>query len=242
MRSVFGSLLLLCTLWCASVEGAYFRMQDYQPVCFAEEVGYGSQVVMVEYHRRRSTFGDELTVNAYVTSPLSRTKVYTGKVREGSGSFSFQPTANEMGQYEICFTAPDLDAASGRHIDLAISVDHHDRKQLLQKPETAVTRQKVGDKEVYSFIDYDGQPKETLRTHEYLERVRTLLANIAKETQEVRNEVAYFQGRTERMRSTSESTFERIWAFSVLTISAIVACSYLQYAFLKSFLKAKKRV
>ena len=241
MKFVLVSILLL--LVAAVSDAAYFRLLDYQPICFAEEVGYGSQVVMVETHRRRSSYADDVKVNVVVTSPVSKSKVHANKIRTGSGSFSFQPMMNEMGEYDICFSAPELDSTGGRHVDIAVTIDHHDRKQILPKPVPSITRQKVGENdEVFSFIDYDGQPKETLRTHEYLERIRSLLNGIRVDTENVKNEVKYFQQRTERMRQTSESTFDRIWGFSVLTMGVITACAYLQYSFLKSFLRAKKRV
>lgn len=235
-------LFLWCCTFIAVVPAAYFRLEDYIPICFTEEVGLQSEVVSVEFHRRRSSTSEDIPVSVTVSTPTTRSVISTHRVREGRGSFTFRPLANEVGQYDVCFFAPSLEASAGRHVEIAVAIDHHDRKVLLPKPEPAVTRQKANGQEVFSFVDFGGQVKDTLRTHDYLDRVRTQLEGIGGALAEARNEVTYFRGRTDEMRSTSESTFSRVWGFSVVTISVVVAVAWVQYSFLKQFLRAKKRV
>ena len=224
---------------------AFFRLIDHQPICFAEEIGHRSEVVVVEYVRKRSQAVDDVPVKVIVTSPVAKQHVFNGHVRLGQNTFSFKPLATERsGEYDICFSSvsPLLDGTGNFHVEVSILVDHHDRKIVIPKPSAALTRQKVHEEEVFTFIDADGQPKDTLRTHDYIERVTSLLNQIAASTEEARGEVKYFEERTDRMRVTTESTFNRVWGCSAITIGVLTVISWVQYAFLKSFLKRKKLV
>lgn len=238
-------ILLLFLILAAGCNAAYFKITDKIPLCFAEEVGYGSERVVIEWWRRKSTsFNMNTDITVTVVSPQTRTTAYQNSLRDNAGSFTFKPIANEMGEYDICFSSKNADLEEHESIDLGISIDHNDRRMHLPEPDQGFTRMHPapganGD-EIFIFQDYDGQIKEALKTHDYIERLTKNLFQIEKEMAEVKNEIKYFHERQIRMRQTSESTFERVWGWSVATIVTVVVCAWMQFTFLKSFLRQKK--
>lgn len=237
--------LLLCLI-AAVAHAATFRLTDTQPTCFYEEIGYSSEVIVGEITRKRNEATDNIPVKVVVTTEESTAlPVYSASVRPGPSTFSFKPNTVSLGLYPICLTvaAPGWTGNDNHFIELSLLVDHHDRLTIVPHQEPTITRTKVHkDDEVFIFTDFDGQPKETLRTHAYLERVNELLTGVAYAVEEVRAEVKHFEERTLRMRETSESTFERVWLTSMITIGVVVVVSWVQFSFLKSFLKRKKLV
>lgn len=243
MQRLFFALLALV----AASHAATFRLTDTQLTCFYEEIGYGSEIVVGEISRTRNDAVDSIPVKFVVTTEESTAlPVYSSTIRPGSSTFSFKPHASTpAGNYPLCFHVDQRGWAGNDNvfIELSLLVDHHDRVTIVPKAEPAITRTKVHkDDEVFIFTDFDGQPKETLRTHAYLERVNQLLTGTAYTVEEIRNEVKHFEERTLRMRETSESTFERVWITSVITIGVVVVVSWVQFSFLKTFLKRKKLV
>jgi p24 family protein alpha len=240
-----SALLLLALALCANA--ATFRIKDNLPVCFVEEVSYGSDSVVGRYERKRNPSVNNVAVKFSVTSPRKEIVIHQTETKTGINTFSFKPHPEDfVGFYTMCFTVTQFGWKSTSDIDFIefnFEVDHHDRVTILPKPEPSVTRQKVHkNDEVFVFTDFDGQQKETLRTHDYIERVNRLLSQIAVTAEEVANEVKYFEERTLRMRTTTESTFDRVWVCAVFTIIAILGISWIQFSFLKSFLKRKKLV
>lgn len=224
-------------------QAAYFRLDDrYEPVCFTEELGDKRQLVKIEYNRRHAAASTDVTVVATVTSPTSRTTVLTAFIKEGSGVITFRPVADELGEYDICLVTPSITANMGQHVDISIAIDHQDRKPLVSPSPPGITRQKFKGQDVFTFADFGGEVSETLRSHEFLQRVTMRLDSIADGIDEAKTEAARFTQQSVYLRSTSESTFSRVWGFSVLTIGVVVVASWLQYASLKQFLLKKKRV
>ena len=239
-------LFVAAALAVATAQGAYFKLTDTTPLCFAEEVGYGSERVIVEWFRRRAnqaSLDQKLSVS--VVSPQTRTVVYTNRLRDSSGSFTFKPVANEMGEYDVCFSAPELEES--RSVDLGVAIDHQDRKiHVDQGGDQGFSRMhpKAGPdgQEVFVFQDYDGTVKETLKTHEFITRMEKGIKAVYVGIGEVTSDLKMFHDRQVRMRQTSESTFERVWGFSVVTIAVVVVSAYMQFTFLKSFLRRKKLI
>jgi hypothetical protein len=237
------AVLLVCAATVLPVaQAAYFRLHDTNPLCFAEEVGYGSEVVVVEWIRRHASASRDIPVTVSVVSPNSRKVVYTNHLKEAAGTFTFKPVAGEVGEYDVCFAASGLDGGN-RYVEISAALDHHDRKNLLPKMDSHITRAKPqagSDQEVYTFTDYDGQQKETLKTHDYLTNLQFQLSTIVYEANEVLTETQWYLNRQKRMRMTSESTFDRVWILSVLTIVVVIVTSYVQFGYLKRYLRRKK--
>jgi hypothetical protein len=229
------------------VDATSIRIVDTQPTCFVEDISYGSDTVTGRFERKRSANTDHVAVKFVVSSPKKEVPVVNTHAKPGINTFSFKPIAEDsIGFYSICFTVEQYSWKSqgdGDYIEISMEVDHHDRFTILPRAAPDVVRQKVHKSdEVFVFTDFDGQQKETLRTHDYIERINKLLAQIAVTSEEVANEVKYFEERTNRLRTTTESTFDRVWALAVCTMVAIIGISWVQFSFLKSFLKRKKIV
>jgi hypothetical protein len=228
-------------------QGATFRIVDTQPTCFVEDISYGSDTVAGRFERKRNTATDHVPVKFVVATPKKEIPLVQTTAKPGMNTFSFKPIPEDgLGFHTICFTVEQWGWKSvhdSDFIQISIEVDHHDRFTILPRAAPEVTRQKVHKTdEVFMFTDFDGQQKETLRTHDYIERVNKLLTQISVVSEEVAQEVKHFEERTGRMRLTTESTFTRVWVLAVATMVAMVAVSWVQFAFLKSFLKRKKLV
>lgn len=236
------TLVAVATLLAVSASAVpYMKLHHNQVTCLSEDIAGSTEVVVVDYKRRRNQFSDDAKVKITVLSPSSRSEVYSGNAKVGTSSFSFRPIKEETGEYTICLQMIG-NGNEQQHVDIHIAMDHHDRKMVLPKPDPAMTRQNVNGQEVFSFVDFDGQVKETLRSKEYLERLYVMLNNVVTVSEELRHDATFFEQKTAEMRRTSESTFTRVWLFSVVTIGAMVVVGFLQYGFLKSFLKRKKLV
>ena len=241
--------LLAAAASCA--HAAYFRLDSAKPICFVEEVSYGGELIIFQYTRKMFQSTSSQMVLLTVTSPLTKSIVAKRQLKEASQILTFSPLATEIGEYEICLVNPLADSPfgsqeGGRGIEIEILIDHQDRRVPLSSASNHAApalRHKVqGDDEVFVFTDADGQAKEALRTHDYLDRVTHSLDVIDRVIEETIQEVTYFKQRQDRMRVTSESSFSRVWSFSVLSISMVVAVSFVQFFSLRSFLKAKKLV
>ena len=81
--------LVACALAGPMVDAAYFRLHDTNPLCFAEEIGYGSEVVVVEWTRRHASASRDIPVTVSVVSPTSRKVVYNNHLKEAAGTFTF---------------------------------------------------------------------------------------------------------------------------------------------------------
>lgn len=250
MRLLLVAALLVAVVATVSslASAAYIRLDTSKPVCFVEEVTYGSELIIFQYTRKMFQSTNQATVRLTVTSPLTKKLVYSRELRDqASQILTFSPIADELGEYKICLMNLNADAtlATGQGVQLEILIDHQDRRMPLssaQAQPAAALRRKEKDEEVFMFSDAGGQVVEALRTHDYLDRVQRNLDQMDKIIDEVTQETLYFKKRQARMRITSESSFTRVWGFSVLIISMVVIVSLMQYFSLRSFLREKKLV
>jgi hypothetical protein len=245
MNLAFSAVLITLCSWAAvPAHAIYFRLADTTPTCFAEEISGANDVVVVEWSRRKQSSGyssDGAGLSATVTSALRQT-IYSATLSGASGSFTFKGSASDLGEYHVCFFT-DIAANSDRSLDVIVAMDHHDRRRRLPEAAPGVTRNKApSGEEIFIFTDVDGQQKETLRTHDYIARVTGSLDQIILHMQDISNDMSYFWARQDRMRATSESTFDRVWGFSAITIGVVAVTSWMQFTFLKMFLRAKKLV
>lgn len=250
--SHLSRVLVVAALLAVYASAISFRLIDSNPTCFAEDIYYHTEHVIGQFTRKSISTSNHVPVTMTVVAEKKTLTVYKAAAKAGdTHHFRFKPPADPeggivSGVYKICFTVDTWSykaATTDEYIELSLSVDHHDRHTILPKAEPEITRQKVHkNDEVFVFTDFDGQPKETLRTHEYIQRVNAQLANIGVLAAEVEGEVKHFEEATLRMRQTTESTFDRIWVCAVLTIIVLSVVSWLEFAFLKNFLKRKKLV
>jgi len=268
MRNFKNLLLVACILIACSlsliatrVSAAYAMVNSAKPICFAEEVSNDHEMIVFQYTRKAMAASSEHKVRLTAFSPISRKQFQDRILTKHSEVLTFstyRPPASmggeypiELGEYEICLSLADESSffSSGikeKGILVEVLVDHRDRRKPISSATESQaaalrTRVKNGD-EVFTFTDEDGTVKEALRTHDFLDRVTHQLQKIDSVIDEVVDEARYFTNRQARMRTTSESSFTRVWGFSVLSICMLVGVSLIQYFSLRSFLMGKKLI
>jgi hypothetical protein len=236
-------LAALLLLVAAGTEAVFLRLKEPTPTCFIEEVADPTEVVLVQYILSSSE-SEHFPTIATIVTPVSKKIILTKQLR-GQGTFSFTPLKEELGPYEVCFVY-QLGLINTVSLDLQVLIDHHDRRRpATAAPAQVEARRSVTGEQpmdVMVFTDSDGEVKETLRTHDYFDRVARSLNHIEGLTEEIGMEVTYFIQRQARMRATAESSFERVWLLAAITIAAVVGLSVAQYSYLRIFLKKKKLV
>ncbi|KAI9188011.1 vesicle coat component [Blastocladiella emersonii ATCC 22665] len=78
--------------------------------------------------------------------------------------------------------------------------------------------------------------------NEHLKPVEIELRRLENLMDEIVDEMEYLKAREKRMRSTNESTNERVLGFSLLSITTLVALGGWQVYYLRSFFQAKKLI
>ena len=133
-------------------------------------------------------------------------------------------------------------------LELDVLIDHEGRRLPIgsAKEHHAAIRKKVHmqgsreDDEVFEFTDETGHTVSSLRSHSYLDRIEKSLDLIEKHIDEVSADSKFFVRKQAEMRSTSESTFSRVWGFSVLVVVVLVLMSGLQLYSMRRFFKQRK--
>lgn len=244
---MFASLLMMVVLLSSVATASFVRIENAHPICFTEDVTAANEIVVVEFSRPSHSNTNNIAVHVKATSPKSKSVVFDGKIKVGTGSFTFKPLLTESGEYDICLFVSSADGKVLKEtkgfIDVGLIIDHHSRRISLSQPEPDITRTKVGKGSVVmQFTDRDGNQMETLRSVEFINRINSLLEDVRHATKDIDEEVEYIASRGSRMRQTSEALFARVWTFAVATILAMVVVGYMQFQFLTSFLKRKKLV
>lgn len=239
----------------SSALAAYVLVNGARPVCFSEDIANANELIIFQYTRKQMQTTSDHKLRLTVSTPLSKTKYQDRVLSKHSQILTFpvytvSGTA-ELGEYEICIALDDergFFASNAKDLGILVEVliDHRDRRKPLssatdEKTAALRTHTDSGD-EVFTFTDYDGSVKEALRTHDYIDRVSRHLIKIEGVINEVVSETRWFIERQSRMRQTSESSFSRVWGFSVLAIVALVFTSLIQFFSLRSFLMGKKLV
>eukprot|EP00760_Papus_ankaliazontas_P017521 PhM_4_TR17300/c0_g1_i1/m.12802/K20346/TMED4_9_11; p24 family protein alpha len=248
-RLLIALFVVCCAILISSpvaVEASfYFRLSPGKRMCFSEEVVTLFDKVIVEYTLRRPAHvqRNDYTTVAEVRAP-DQTVISTINLdaAKTTGSFTFRPKKDMLGEYDMCFTMK----GEVEYIDLGLSVDSRNRVARVQDPEPHITRQKVSQDgaamEVMSFLDSDGQPKDTLRSKAFLDRIHGEMSNLQVAISEARVAISAFKAQQERFRQTSESTFERVWVMASITMAVVAMLAMYQYRNLKGFLLKKKLV
>ena len=229
---------------CSGVHGYYFRLGPGKKLCFPEEIVAPNELVIVDYAQRAPENSPRTSFNTLVQIYAPNRKVLqTSTLEARNGTFSFRTKGEMLGEYDICLSA----AGSGADfVDFALSIDTRNRQDRIEDPEPQITRQQVTehgvDMEVMSFMDSDGQVKDTLRTKTFLNRIHRELYNIRQQIAEARATASIFRRRFLRFRATSEDTYERVYIMAFLSIMAAGGLAIYQYRSLKGFLLKKKLV
>lgn len=175
---------------------------------------------------------------------------------EGSHPFSFRiaeaSVVDDLEEVHLCATLRQ--ASSDRRIEdtqplhVAINVDVQSTPwqteavvEALRK-EVSVKRDVVDDEEVFSFHDFGGQLKSILCPKVYLQNLEKQLQQMGDQLGNVFSEMESIEGAEGRMRKTSESTFTRVWVWSLFIIATTLIVIYYEFHQLKGTLKRKKKI
>ena len=240
--------LTVLALACSSaVARPFFKLTNTnKAICFAEEIQDSAEFAEIRYNWLNKH--NDVTVNVNVISPKRRTNVLSKNLQNDwhVGTLNFEPVKDEYGEYDICFAVLS-ELSDSQQVEISVAIDFEDRSVTTQHHVDADGFSRLHPKEgnnqqadIVVFENEYGQIEETLRDHEEVEAMGTEMERINREARELLLDVTKFYHKQVRMRQTAESTFERVWGFSAITLGTIVIVGYVQYVYLKSYLKKKK--
>mmetsp|Transcript_11866 Transcript_11866/g.37701 ORF Transcript_11866/g.37701 Transcript_11866/m.37701 type:complete len:217 (+) Transcript_11866:143-793(+) len=125
-----------------------------------------------------------------------------------SGQYAF--TANEQGDYKVCFTARDM-------------------------PTARQTKIRLDWKTGVAATDWDAIAKK-----ENLDAMGTELKRLEETVKEIHAEMLYMKKREEEMRDMNEDTNSRVLWFSIGSLGICIGMGVWQLFYLKSFFQRKK--
>eukprot|EP00758_Cryptobia_borreli_P007497 Tbor_TRINITY_DN5305_c1_g7::TRINITY_DN5305_c1_g7_i1::g.4862::m.4862/K20346/TMED4_9_11; p24 family protein alpha len=236
-------LLFICSGNTYGTSALFFRMTTTSPVCFVEDIGFQSEVVVIKYKRISHLESSQLTVQLTVKSPSNKL-VLEAHIPVDKNTITFKPIDGEEGNYEICFREITYKVSRELYVDISVSIDHHDRSLKLPSIPKEITRQSISgtDNVVMSYTDEYGQQKDTSRSASFIHNLYNMLVDVEVLNAEIRHEIDHFEEISTRMRRTSESIFTTIWYVSIITMCVVGATAYMQFLSLTTFLKRKKLV
>jgi len=92
-------------------------------------------------------------------------------------------------------------------------------------------------------VNYDYDLFDEKLAHDFkVKPVETEFIKLEEKMRRVANELAVMVQNEAAMRSVNESTFTRVWRFSVLSILALIGLSVYEFFYLKRFFRAKKLI
>eukprot|EP01060_Flectonema_neradi_P021083 TRINITY_DN285_c2_g1_i1.p1 TRINITY_DN285_c2_g1~~TRINITY_DN285_c2_g1_i1.p1 ORF type:complete len:257 (+),score=32.05 TRINITY_DN285_c2_g1_i1:66-836(+) len=255
---LFRLAILLLVSCIAHSHKGYFRLTTMRPICFVEEVGYGVDVVRVGYNvidpegetKHSNTEGLASMSEANNISPfmikIANPKgavLFTRNIGDSKGSvlYKIEDGQKLFGEYVICV---ESEKTNKKPIKLQISIDHRN-KERPQSPipnRTTVKGTGPNGMAIQTFTDSAGNTKEVLKTQEELRRMHQGLLDVQSSMKDVKRESKYFSERQARFVMTTDSTHDRVWGTSVVTIAILIITSVYQYFHLKNFLLQKKMV
>jgi len=199
------------------VDGLYFHIKETERKCFIEEVP-DETLVVGKY--KVQIFNKE--TNDYVATPHGigmhvevkdpETKVLMSKLYSSEGRFTF--TTHIPGEHVICLYSNSTAWFGGGNLRVHLDIE-------------------VGEHAV-DYNEVAGKEKLT----ELQLRVRQLLDQV----EQISKEQNYQRYREERFRTTSESTNQRVFWWSIAQLSVLVLTGLWQMRHLKKFFEHKKLV
>ena len=230
--------VLVAVLCSAAVEGFFLRLRVDQPVCFAEEIGPDSTVIMLKWMKRPIKGSSVVPLDFFVLGP-DRKEIDRSVFDGNKGYTKFSPKG-VSGEYDFC-----VSLNSNHHVtnlDFKIMIDHHDRRVVLKKVASAVTRDHLSVGDVFTFLDVDNQPKDSVADGAILKGIAVATEKITMETNQVMMEIRDHTETTKGLRNLAAGTFDRVWGFSLVSAGVVTVVAYVQQSHLKSFLRRRKLV
>jgi hypothetical protein len=207
----------LLALLCCQVNCLYFHIRETERKCFIEEVP--DETLVVGKYKVQIFDKDS---NDYVPTPHGigmhvevrdpEQKIVLSKLYSSEGRFSF--TTHMPGEHVICLYSNSSAWFGGGNLRVHLDIE-------------------VGEHAV-DYNELAGKEKLT----ELQLRVRQLLDQV----EQISKEQNYQRFREERFRTTSESTNQWVFWWSIAQLSILVVTGLWQMRHLKKFFEAKKLV
>lgn len=214
-----GFLLLLLQISSElnKVDALYFHIRETEKKCFIEEVPDETLVVgkyKVELFDKDSNdyMPTSNGIGMHVEVKDPEQKIVMSKTYSAEGRFSF--TTHAPGEHLICLYSNSSAWFGGGNLRVHLDIE-------------------VGEHAV-DYNELAGKEKLT----ELQLRVRQLLDQV----EQISKEQNYQRYREERFRTTSESTNQRVFWWSIAQLSILVVTGMWQMRHLKKFFEAKKLV
>ena len=235
----------LCLALCGArqLHAFYFELTPGRKLCFSEGVETDGEMLIIDYAQRftEESSADDLRTQLTVLSPRRRV-VHSAKLTQVNGTAMVRATEGVLGEYRVCVTALNRSDT----VDFAISIDTRNKVEVSEDAGPDATRQRVTEHgvemEVMSYVDSDGEVKETLRTRWFFYRIKREVGAIRGTVRQASFAVGYLKRRLTELRATGESTLRKVYLFGVAKAVFIVGLGVWQYRHFQAFLYKKKIV
>lgn len=210
-------VLLALVLCIGFSEGLYFHIRETERKCFIEEVPdetlvIGKYKVQVFDKESNDYLPSTQGIGMHVEIKDPEQKVLLSKLYSAEGRFTF--TTHMPGEHVICLYSNSSAWFGGGNLRVHLDIE-------------------VGEHAI-NYNELAGKEKLT----ELQLRVRQLLDQV----DQISKEQNYQRYREERFRSTSESTNQRVFWWSIAQLSVLIITGLWQMRHLKKFFETKKLV
>jgi len=217
VSSAATTLLLVATLCVSLTHALYFHIRETERKCFIEEVPdetlvVGKYKVQVFDKESNDYLPTTQGIGMHVEIKDPDQKVILSKLYSAEGRFTF--TTHMPGEHVICLYSNSTAWFGGGNLRVHLDIE-------------------VGEHAV-DYTETAGREKLT----ELQLRVRQLLDQV----EQISKEQNYQRYREERFRSTSESTNQRVFWWSIAQLTVLVLTGLWQMRHLKKFFETKKLV
>lgn len=246
-RLVLASSLLLAALLAFMQQPAAALMYAFSKssnICFVEEVS--KKDLFITGHYNWFDHPDASLQMVLALYGVNGNLVSTETMQRGEHAFRLTVNSPELGAYKLCaeVVSPGFDPESGPPLLVEFDVDQTSAHRETAKEEKAsiAKREVVDGMMVFTFTDIGGESKTVLQPRVVIERIEKGLHEVESLFNDVEEGTSYLLNREDRMRSTSESTFVRVWACAAVTIVVTVCCVFAQFRMLKRTIVKKKLI
>ena len=242
MRSLLPSLFLSLS-FASQLHAFYFELKPGRKLCFVEEVDVEGEMLMIDYAQRwtNENIDDEFRTQLSVISPRRRV-IHTAKLTQVNGTAMVRAPEGALGEYKICVVA--LNRAEP--VDFAIAIDTRNKIEIVEDQTPDSNRQSVTEHgvemQVMSYVDSDGEVKETLRTRWFFYRIKREVSVMRAKIRQATFAAGYLKKRLGALRDAGQSGLRRVIFFGAAKAILIIVLSVWQYKHFQAFLYKKKIV
>lgn len=221
-----------------------YAFRDNLPVCFVEEPQTDKHKLLTGSYDWKFNARFPVAMRLTITDPIGLT-VKEITMEPGLHPFLVSIENHVDGAYTVCavVTTQGFSTTMADPIWVEFNVDQVGESHFTdEEAALAVKRNVVKGAEVFTYTDFGGQQKDILQPKAYLESVQRNLNSASQMMTNVKNVMEHLTAKESRMRSTTESTFTRIWICALLVMAVTTIVVWLEFRTLKTTLKKKKLI